>query len=136
MRRRILIIEDSKPDVFLMREAIKKARIDADIDVVQDGHLATQYFDAADANENAPCPDVILLDLNLPKKSGDEVLKHLREKAGFKNVKVLIVSSSDAPRDRATVESFAIAGYFKKPSSYAEFMTLGPIVKDLLEPVT
>jgi hypothetical protein len=46
------------------------------------------------------------------------------------------VSSSDAPRDRASVETFAVAGYFKKPSSYAEFMNLGSIVRDLLEPGT
>jgi DNA-binding response OmpR family regulator len=115
-----------------MREAIEKARIDADIDVVQDGHAATWYLDAADANENASCPDLILLDLNLPKKSGDEALKHLQGKAKCKYFKVLIVSSSDAPRERAAVETSAIAGYFKKPSSHAEFMTLGPLVRGLL----
>lgn len=128
-----MVVDDSKTDVFLMREAIGNARIYAEIDVVHDGDAATHYLDAADANDNAPPPDLILLDLNLPKKSGDEVLKHLREKARFKDVKVIIVSSSDAPRDRAAVETFAIAGYFKKPSSYAEFMTLGTIVKGLLE---
>jgi two-component system, chemotaxis family, response regulator Rcp1 len=128
-----LIVEDSKTDMFLMREAITSSRIEADIDVVRDGHAATRYFDAADASAGALCPDLILLDMNLPKKSGDEVLQHLRASARCKYAKVLIVSSSDAAQDRRIVEAFAVAGYFKKPSNYAEFMKLGPMVKDLLE---
>lgn len=116
-----------------MREAIASAGIDANIDVVQDGHSATQRIDGADANEQIPCPDLILLDMNLPKKSGDEVLHHLRASVRCRNTRVLIVSSSDAPRDRAAVETFAVSGYFKKPSNYVEFMKLGPMVRELLE---
>lgn len=129
---RILIVEDSKTDVFLIREAIDKCKINADIDVLRDGQAATEYFDAADADERAPCPDLILLDLNLPKASGDEVLKHLRASRRCQYATVVIVSSSDAPSDRTAVESCAVAAYFKKPSIYAEFMKLGPLVRDLL----
>jgi CheY-like chemotaxis protein len=129
---RILIVEDSKADVFLIREAIDLFGINADIDVLRDGHAATKYFAAADIDESAPCPDLILLDLNLPKASGDEVLKHQRASQRCRYAKVLIVSSADAPSDRATVERLAVAAYFKKPSVYAEFMKLGLIVKELL----
>ena len=131
-----MVIEDSRTDVFLMREAIADARIDADIDVVHDGQAATRYFDAADANQNVPCPDLVLLDMNLPKKSGNEVLQYLRATERCRYAAVLIVSSSDTPRDRASVETFTVAGYFKKPSNYAEFMKLGSVVRDLLEPGT
>ena len=127
------MVEDSKTDVFLMREALENAQIDAEIDVVHDGEKAIEYIDAADANDSAPCPDLVLLDMNLPKRSGDEVLKHLRRGRRCKYAKVLVVSSSDAPRDRAAVEMFGVAGYFKKPSNYADFMKLGPTVKELLE---
>lgn len=127
-----MIVEDSKTDVFLIREAIGKCKIDAHIDVLRDGQAATEYFDAADADERAPCPDLVLLDLNLPKASGAEVLKHLRAGRRCRHATVVIVSSSDAPSDRGAVESSAVAAYFKKPSVYAEFMQLGPIVKDLL----
>jgi CheY-like chemotaxis protein len=130
---RILVIEDSKTDVFLIREAVASSQIDTEIDIVRDGEAATRYFDAADRNENTPRPDLVLLDLNLPKKSGNQVLKHLRDSVRCRHVKVLIVSSSDAPQDRGSVENFAIEGYFKKPSSYAGFMGLGLIVKELLE---
>jgi two-component system, chemotaxis family, response regulator Rcp1 len=132
-KHQILVIEDSKTDVFLIREAIEGSQIDADIEIVRDGEAATRYFDAADGNENARCPDLVLLDLNLPKKSGVQVLKHLRGSIRCRHVKVLIVSSSDAPQDRGSVENFAVEGYFKKPTNYAGFMSLGPIVKHLLE---
>jgi CheY-like chemotaxis protein len=126
-------VEDSKADVFLMREAIQKSEIDADIDIVRDGHEATRYFDSADADQNACVPDLILLDMNLPKRSGDEVLKHLRAGQRCKSVRVLIVSSSDGPHERRAVETFGVAGFFRKPSSYAEFMKLGLIVDLLLK---
>lgn len=116
-----------------MREAIEGAAIDADIQVLRDGHSATKYFDEADTNPSRPCPDLILLDLNLPKKGGDEVLQHLRASARCKNSKVLIVSSADARQTRASLDVHGIAGYFKKPSNYAEFMKLGSIVRNLLE---
>jgi len=125
-------VEDSKTDAYLIREAIQGRRINADIDVVRDGYAATRYFDEADASETAPCPDLILLDLNLPKTGGDEVLKHLRASVRCQHAKVLIVSSSDAPADRTMVANLAVSDYFKKPSSYAEFMKLGPIVERLL----
>jgi DNA-binding response OmpR family regulator len=84
-------------------------------------------------SRDAPIPDLILLDLNLPKTSGADVLKHLRESSRCKHAKVLIVSSSTLARDRSSVEDLGISGYFKKPTDYAEFMKLGPLVKALLE---
>ena len=129
----ILVVEDSKTDVFLIREALDSGDVDTNVHVVRDGYAATNFFDAADTDPDAPCPDLVLLDMNLPKKSGAEVLKHLRESRRCKAAQVLIISSSDAERDRAAVEGLSVAGYFKNPSDYAEFMKLGILVKALLE---
>lgn len=115
-----------------MREAIRNSGLDVNIDVVRDGEAALEYLDAVCGTEDSPCPDLILLDLNLPKRSGDEVLRHIRANGRCRSAKVLIVSSSDAPRDRIAVEALAIAGYFHKPSSYEEFMGMGALVKTLL----
>ena len=129
----ILVIEDSKTDIFLIREALSSSQVTANVHVVRDGYAATNFFDAADADPNAPCPDIILLDLNLPMKSGAEVLQHLRESDRCKMAQVLVISSSDSARDRASVEGLSATGYFKKPTEYSEFMKLGPVVKALLD---
>jgi chemotaxis family two-component system response regulator Rcp1 len=126
-------VDDSKADGYLMREAIDKAGIQADLVIIRDGQAATQYFEMLDATEGSVCPDLILLDMNLPKKTGDEVLRHLRAGIRSKSSKVLIVSSSDSPQDRLAVEAMGVAGYFKKPSNYGDYMKLGPLVRDLLE---
>jgi CheY-like chemotaxis protein len=128
----ILIAEDSKADLFLIREAIHTARIDATLHIVEDGHQAVLFIDAADADADAPRPDLVLLDINLPKKNGTEVLRHLRNSGCCKDAPVLIVSSSDSARDRDTAKSLGFSGYFRKPSVYAEFLKLGPIIRDLL----
>lgn len=132
-KRQILIVEDNKADVFMIQEALGNAHIDAALRVVPDGQTAAEFFDALDRSEETPCPDLVLLDLNLPKKNGDDVLKHLRRSSRCKGAPVVIVSSSDAPRDRSAVSGFAIAGWFKKASDYAEYMKLGLMVKSLLQ---
>jgi CheY-like chemotaxis protein len=126
-------VEDNRTDVFLIQEAIGSCRIDAEIEIVRDGQAALSYFENVDASRADACPDLILLDMNLPKRSGDEVLKHLRTSTNCRHSKVLIVSSSDAPEDRQAVETSGVAGYFRKPSSYDEFMKLGPLIRTLLD---
>ena len=77
--------------------------------------------------------DLVLLDLNLPKIPGEDILKRLRSIARYRNTPVLIVTSSDSPREREAVTQFGIAGYFRKPSEYSEFLQLGVLVKKALE---
>jgi CheY-like chemotaxis protein len=129
----ILVAEDSKADMFLIREALATAEVEANLHVVTDGNAATEFIDATDADENTPCPTLVLLDMNLPKRTGNEVLQHLRSSERCREAPVIIVSSSNAPRDRAVVTDMNLAGYFKKPNDYVEFMTLGPLVKSLLD---
>lgn len=122
--------------MFLIQEAIAAAQVDAAVAVVNDGHQAVEFVDRADAGQGAFCPDLVLLDLNLPKKNGIEVLRHMRNSAACRNALVLVVSSSDSASDREAVEALGFHGYFRKPSVYAEFMKLGPVVRELLEGAT
>jgi CheY-like chemotaxis protein len=128
----ILIVEDSKADLFLIREAIAAAGVNATLYVVSDGQEAIQFLDNVDLRV-VPCPDLVLLDLNIPKKDGTEVLRHLRQSAGCKKSLVLVVTSSDSSRDRAAVNALGTNGYFRKPSVYADFLKLGEVVRNLLE---
>lgn len=130
---RILVAEDNNTDLFLIREAVKVAQLDAELEVVRDGEAATEYFDRINENAELSYPDLILLDLNLPKRTGEEVLRDLRARPGGANIKVLIVSSSNAPKDSAMANFYAANAYFQKPSSYREFMKLGNLVHDLLK---
>ena len=128
----ILIVEDSKADLFLIREAIAAAGIIATLYVVHDGQEAIQFLDNVDRRV-VPCPDLVLLDLNIPKRDGTEVLRHLRQSPGCKKSLVLIVTSSDSLRDRAAVNALGTDGYFRKPSVYADFLKLGEVVRSLLD---
>src|SRR5580692_1150724 len=68
--RRILIVEDNAADVYLIRSAIEAARIQADLHVVKDGELAIRFIDETDTDNRVPCPDLVILDLNLPRMHG------------------------------------------------------------------
>ena len=124
---RVLVIEDSKTDVFLIREALESAGVRAGIDVVHDGQAALRFLD-----EEAR-PALVLLDLNLPKYSGREVLRHIRTNLRTKDLAVLVVTSSALSQDREELTALGFDGYFQKPSDYAAFLKLGPLVKGLLE---
>jgi CheY-like chemotaxis protein len=104
-RPQILVVEDSKADLFLIRQAISAAQVDAAVAVVNDGHQATEFIDKAEAGQGVPCPDLVLLDLNLPKKDGIEVLRHMRNSSACKNALVLVVTSSDSASDREAVKA-------------------------------
>lgn len=128
----ILLVEDSKADVFLMREALSAASVRAELHVVSDGESAIRFIDATDADDNARCPALILLDLNLPKKTGLEVLRYLRTSQKFSKAVVLIVTSSDSQNDRQAATQLGANGYFRKPSGFEAYLKVGEIVRDLL----
>jgi two-component system, chemotaxis family, response regulator Rcp1 len=128
----ILIAEDSKSDVFLIRQALRKSELDTEIHVTEDGEKTIRFFEQADADPAAPCPDLILLDINMPRYKGGDVLRRLRASARCKDALVVVVTSSDSQRDREDMDAFGANEYFRKPSDFSEFMKLGQLVRDLL----
>ncbi len=100
--------------------------------MADDGEKTVRFFEQADADPAAPCPDLILLDINMPRYKGGEVLRRLRASARCKNALVVVVTSSDSLRDREDMDDFGADRYFRKPSDFSEFMKLGHLVRELL----
>jgi len=119
--------------VFLIREAIRGANLDADLHVLQDGERAIRFLEEVEHDPTASAPDLIILDINLPKRSGREVAGKMRAIPRFDHAPVVVVTSSDSERDREDMGKLGISAYFRKPSEYASFMKLGELVKGLLE---
>jgi chemotaxis family two-component system response regulator Rcp1 len=131
-RRHILIVEDNSADVFLIRAAIDAANIHADLHIVKDGEQAVRFLDEADGDDAAPSPALVILDINLPRKQGGEVLQHLRKSRRCGTALVIAVSTSDSTQDREHMTRLGANAYFNKPSEYSDFMKLGDLVKELL----
>jgi chemotaxis family two-component system response regulator Rcp1 len=132
-RVKILLAEDNSGDVYLVRRALQKHQIDHDLTVVEDGEAAMRYLDATgssgDANE---CPDLILLDLNLPRRSGSQILERLKSNPACRSAPVIVLTSSDSPHDRANAIRLGAVRYFCKPTDLAGFMSLGKVVSDVI----
>jgi len=101
----IVIAEDNAPDVFLIREALKEEGLSCRLDTFSDGDDALRLLDRLDGEERARFPDIFLIDLNLPKRSGSEVLSRVRSSPRGAGIAVIIMSSSNAPADRALARS-------------------------------
>jgi CheY-like chemotaxis protein len=129
---KILLAEDNRGDVLLVREALLAHRIEYELFLVSDGAHALDFIDQIGNNHTAPCPDVFLLDLNLPKADGHEVLERFRKHPLCTSTPVVIVTSSDTPRDRERVARLGAARYFRKPMEIDEFMQLGALVKEVV----
>ena len=127
----VLLAEDNPADVLLMREALNSRFEDVEMSVQQNGELMMQWIDDMD-RDNVPRPDVILLDLNLPRVTGEDILWRLGQSPKCHAVPVVVVTSSDSPRDRETAVRFGVTHYFRKPTDYDQFMRLGDLVQSVL----
>jgi two-component system, chemotaxis family, response regulator Rcp1 len=106
----------NESDVFLIQEAIGATRLPVAFYVAEHGEQAVRFFDRADAQPDLPCPALIILDINLPKKQGGDVLKHMRLSRRRADALVIAVSTSDSARDREQMRNLGADGYFRKPS--------------------
>jgi len=131
-RVHVLLVEDSEADELLMRAALKLDGLNCDFLVSEDGEKAIELIDRLDHGTEDRRPNVVLLDLNLPKKSGVKVLEFIRQSRKFADIPVIVVSSSDSPRDQAQVSRLGATRYFQKPLDLMEFMKLGPVVRETL----
>jgi DNA-binding response OmpR family regulator len=115
----------------LVREALEEHGIDGELFVLADGEIAIEFIRSLDA-QRAECPDLIILDLNLPKIAGREVLECVRHSVTCGRVPVVVLSSSDAPDDRAETTRLGASRYIRKPMRLEDFLSLGAVFKGML----
>lgn len=120
----ILLIEDNPADVLLMKEALAGNETSARLLVVDDGDKAIRFLRCEDPYTSAIRPDLIFLDLNLPRLDGREVLASLKTDAKLKRIPVIVLTTSEAERDiRRAYELYANC-YVRKPNDLDEFISV------------
>jgi chemotaxis family two-component system response regulator Rcp1 len=128
----ILVAEDNPADVYLIREALREHRVECTLRVVTDGKDVLWIIAPEQLESETRHLRLIILDLNLPRHDGLEILERLRETTQLSHVPVVVLTSSDSPRDRQAACQLGAARYFRKPSSLEQFLSLGAELKDLL----
>jgi CheY-like chemotaxis protein len=128
-----LLVEDNRADALIVEEAISVYGLPIELHVVEDGEKAFQFIERAENDPQFPCPELLLLDLNLPRRSGREVLERVRKSPMCKDIPVLVITSSNSAKDRKEISRLGANGYFQKPASYDEFLKVGEALKTLLD---
>jgi len=126
----ILLVEDNPDDVVLTQEVLKEAKVRNNLNVVEDGDEAMEYLYQKGEYENAPRPDLILLDLNLPGKDGREVLMEVKENKNLKRIPVVILTTSRAEEDIFKMYQHHANAYITKPVDFNQFMKVVQTIED------
>lgn len=125
---KIYLVEDNPADVYLLKEALRAHDVLCDMTWLRDGEQALSLLESGDFEE----PDLVLLDLNLPRVDGREVLLRIRRIPELANIPVAILTSSDSPHDRREMEDLGATCYIQKPPTLDEFMEVGGLIKRLV----
>lgn len=126
----ILLVEDNPADVFLIEEALRTHQVEFKLQWIADGEQALTAFQNSGGFDTIP--DLILLDLNLPRVDGKEILARIRQVGSLDQTRVAVLTSSDSPSDRRDAETLGADCYIKKPPTLDEFLAIGGVIKDLV----
>ena len=127
---RILLVEDSPTDVELTTEALEEARFANDLDVVSDGVEAMAHLRREGPYADAQRPDLVLLDLHLPRKSGGEVLQEIKADPDLRALPVIVLTTSAAEEDVDHAYRNHVNAYVRKPVSFSEFIAKIQAIED------
>ena len=126
----ILLVEDNPGDARLTKEALKENKVRNNLSVVEDGVEAMAFLRQADEYADAPRPDLVLLDLNLPKKDGREVLAEIKEDQNLKHIPVVVLTTSKAEEDIIKSYNLHANCYITKPVDLNQFITVVKSIED------
>jgi len=126
---KIFLAEDSQADVYLIELALQEHGITFELLTVFDGEEALKVVGSF--GKGAPCPDIALIDQNMPREDGSTVMRLIREHPGCASIPIIIMSSAESKNDQCLVEQFG-AVFFRKPNNLPAFLELGALAKSLL----
>ncbi len=126
----ILMVEDNRGDVRLMREVLKDSKYPIHLSVVSDGIEAVSFLHRKRGYSHVPKPDLILMDLNLPRKSGLAVLEHIKQDSSLKNIPVLVLTSSHDDLDMVAAYHSHANFYIVKPMDLDHFAVVMKYIDD------
>lgn len=120
----VLLVEDNPSDVIVTREAFGSDPIEVDLFDVNDGAAALDFLYRRGAHASAPRPDLILLDLSLPRKEGSEVLAEIKRDENLKTIPAVVLTTSDAPADIRSAYAMHANAYLAKTPDFDRFVSL------------
>jgi CheY-like chemotaxis protein len=126
----ILLAEDSPADVELTRQALLEAKVANAVHVVSDGEQALDFVHRRGAYRDAPRPDLILLDLNMPRKDGRAVLEEVKSDPGLRRIPVVVLTTSAAEEDIVSAYDHHVNSYIRKPIRLGEFIEMMHSIDD------
>ena len=118
----ILLVEDSPGDVNLTREAMRSARVANELHVVEDGEAAMRFLRKEDPYADVPTPDLVLLDLNLPRKDGREVLDEVKADPQLRTIPIIVLTTSSDEVDILQSYRLHANAYVTKPVGFSDFL--------------
>ena len=130
VKARIWVVEDNPSDVILLKHALKTHGVAADLDVIQDGKSAIRRLTELAAG-SGPRPDLLILDINLPRHNGTEILARIAANRAFSGLPVVVMTSSDSPAEHARAHGLG-ADLIRKPVDLDGFLAIGGALRNLL----
>lgn len=127
---KILLVEDNSGDILLTKEALSEAKIHNEVEVCQDGDAAIKYLLATLAKDPSDLPDIILLDVNLPKRNGHEVLMRIKNEQGLQQIPVIMLTTSSSSADISKAYNEHVNAYIVKPVEASSFIDVIAGIED------
>ncbi len=126
----ILLVEDNEGDIILTKKAFERGKIMNRLHVVKNGQDALDFLYKRNGHEDVPRPDLILLDLNMPKMNGQDVLKDIKSNDDLKMIPVIVLTTSNADEDILKSYQLQASSYIRKPVDFKQFGTVIQTLQD------
>ena len=130
---RLAVVEDNPADVYILCKALQQIGLRFTVDHLQDGEVALDFFLQQGNYAAAQRPDVIILDLNLPRINGDEVLRRVRLHPDLRDLPVIVLSTSDTAEDLQKLTALGVAYHFVKSGDLSTYLAVGRAIQEMQE---